>query len=207
METTTNALTSEYANGGARECDAEARLGADRIIFISGNINDETARYTAAKLMLMDKASDEDITICIQSPGGSIDAGMIICDMMSLVSCDIRTLAIGNAASMGAIIFASGTKGKRYMLPSSRLMIHEPLTGFHGWVSTSEIVAGAESMKLARERISEFLAEATGQSVETIKEDIKTDKFFNAKEAVDYGLADKILDRESYRDLMVGSAM
>jgi len=201
--TTTITLGAEYANGGAQIFDAEARLCADRIIFISGSIDDDAARYTASKLMLMAMASDDDITICLQSPGGSIEAGMIICDMINLINCDVRTIGMGTVASMGAMIFATGTHGKRYMLPSAKLMIHEPLTMLARPLSTSDIISLGHQMKKLKTRMSTLLANATGQSVKTIDNDTKTDKYFDAQEAIDYGLADKIFDQESFSMLML----
>jgi len=187
-----------YTNSGVQEISPQSLLAGKRIFFLTGEINAETAKETAAKILEAARRSPEDVTLLIQSPGGSIEDGMIICDIMRLAPIDVQTVALGTVASMGAVIFASGTKGKRFMLPSSRLMIHEPLFTRNTPTSTSDAIRLGEMMTDVKHRMSKILSSATGQSVERIEEDTKQDKYFTAEEAVEYGLADTVLDQETF---------
>lgn len=182
----------EQTGRGERAYDIYSRLLKDRIIMLSGEITDELANSIVAQLLfLTSQDSEKDIQIYINSPGGSITAGMAIYDTMNYVKPDVATICIGMAASMGAFLLAAGTKGKRYALPNSEIMIHQPLGGARG--QATEIRIAAERIIKIRERMNQILAENTGQPIEVIERDTERDYFMFADEALAYGLIDEII--------------
>jgi ATP-dependent Clp protease, protease subunit len=186
-------MVIEQTPRGERSYDIYSRLLKERVIFIVGQIEDHMANLVVAQLLFLESENpDKDISIYINSPGGSVTAGLAIYDTMQFIKSDISTLCIGQAASMGAVLLAAGTKGKRFSLPHSRVMIHQPLGGFQGQASDIEIHA-KEILKI-REQLNQLLANHTGQSIETIDNDTERDNFMGADEAVEYGLVDEVLD-------------
>ncbi len=182
----------EQTSQGERSYDIYSRLLKDRVIFLSGEIYDEMANIVVSQLLFLEmEDSQKDITIYINSPGGSITAGMAIYDTMQHIKCDVKTVCVGMAASMGAILLTSGTKGKRYCLPSSEVMIHQPLGGAQGQASDIEI--SAKRIIRMKKQLNAILAKNTGQSLAQIQEDTDRDNFFTAKEAKKYGLIDEVL--------------
>ena len=182
----------ERTGNGERSYDLFSRLLKDRIIFIDGEINDATADLAVAQMLFLESENpDKDISIYIHSPGGSVTAGHAIYDTMKYVKCDIQTICMGQAASMAAILLAGGTKGKRYALPSSRVMIHQPRGGIGGQESDVAIMA-KEIIRLKKLSI-EYLAKDTDKSIEKISEDIERDFFMPALEAKEYGIIDHIM--------------
>ncbi len=182
----------EQTSQGERSYDIYSRLLKDRVIFLSGEIYDEMANIVVSQLLFLEmEDSKKDITIYINSPGGSITAGMAIYDTMQHIKCDVKTVCVGMAASMGAILLTSGTKGKRYCLPSSEVMIHQPLGGAQGQASDVEI--SAKRIIRMKKQLNAILAKNTGQSLSQIQEDTDRDNFFTAKEAKKYGLIDEVL--------------
>ena len=177
-----------------RSYDIYSRLLEDRIVFLSGEIDDQTANTVVAQLLYLEgKNPDKDIFMYINSPGGSVTAGLAIYDTMQYVKCDISTICIGMAASMAAVILSSGTKGKRICLPHSEVMIHQPLGGAQGQASDIEI--HARHIQKTRENLNRILADNTGKNIETISKDTDRDNFLDAKQALKYGLVDKIYDK------------
>ena len=193
-------MVVEQTARGERAYDIYSRLLKERVIFIVGAIEDHTANLVVAQLLYLESENpDKDISLYINSPGGVITAGMAIYDTMQFVKPDISTMCIGQAASMGAILLAAGAKGKRFCLPHSRLMIHQPMGGFQGQASDVDIQA-REILK-TREKLNEILATHTGQSLKTIEKDTERDNFMGSEQAVEYGLVDKVLDsRKSEKD-------
>jgi ATP-dependent Clp protease protease subunit len=186
-------MVIEQTSRGERSYDIYSRLLKERVIFIVGAIEDHMANLIVAQLLFLESENpDKDISIYINSPGGSVTAGMAIYDTMQFIKSDVSTLCIGQAASMGAVLLAAGAKGKRFSLPHSRMMIHQPLGGFQGQASDFDIHA-REILKV-RERLNRLLAEHTGQSIETIAADTERDNFMGAQTAADYGLVDEVLD-------------
>jgi len=184
----------EETGRGERAYDIYSRLLKDRIIFLGGEIDDDTANLVIAQLLfLQNENADADISVYINSPGGYITAGMAIYDTMQFVGCDVRTYCLGQAASMAAVLLAAGTKGKRYVLPNSRILIHQPIGGARG-PATDIGIQAAEILRL-RQRLNQILADHTGQPVEQIEKDVDRDRFMSADEAVDYGIADEIITR------------
>ena len=184
----------ESSNRGERVYDIYSRLLRDRIIFVGTPIDDQVANAIVAQLLFLEHEDPErDIQIYIQSPGGSITAGLAIYDTMQFVRPDITTICIGMAASMGAVLLAGGAKGKRFMLPNSRAMIHQPSGGFQG--QASDIHIQAQEILKIRGRLNELLAKHTGQTVDKIALDSERDNFMSPTEAVAYGLVDKLLDK------------
>jgi len=184
----------EETGRGERAYDIYSRLLKDRIIFLGGDIEDYRANLVIAQLLyLQNENADTDISLYINSPGGIITSGMAVYDTMQFVGCDVRTYCIGQASSMAALLLAAGTKGKRYVLPNSRVLIHQPMGGARG--SATDIGIQAEEILRMRERLNEILAEHTGQTVEQIEKDVDRDRFMSAQQAVDYGLADEIIKR------------
>jgi len=182
----------EQTPRGERSYDIYSRLLKERIIFLAGPIEDHTADLITAQLLFLEsEAPDKDIFLYINSPGGLVTAGLAIYDSMQYIRCDVSTLCMGQAASMGAHLLASGAPGKRFSLPNARIMIHQPLGGFQGQATDIEIHA-REIIKL-KERLNEMLASHTGQPVEKIAEDVERDFFLTADDACDYGLIDKVL--------------
>ena len=182
----------EKTGNGERSYDIFSRLLKDRIVFIDGEINDTMADLIVAQILFLESENpDKDISIYINSPGGSVTAGLAIYDTMKYVKCDIQTICMGQAASMAAILLAGGTKGKRYALPSSRIMIHQPRGGVEGQESDISILA-KEIIRLKKLSI-EYLSNDTGKSVEKIAEDIERDLFMSAQEGKEYGIVDHVM--------------
>ena len=182
----------EQTSKGERQYDIFSRLLMERIIFISGEITTETADLVVAQLLFLEADNvDKDITLYINSPGGSISAGMAIYDTMNYVKCDVSTMCMGMAASMGAFLLAGGTKGKRFALPNAEIMIHQPSGGAQG--QATEIEINAKHILQIRERMNRLMAANTGQSYETIAADTERDNWKTAEEAVAYGLIDKVV--------------
>ena len=181
----------EQTSRGERSYDIYSRLLEDRIIFLSGEIDDATANTVVAQLIYLEaKDPSKDISLYINSPGGSVSAGLAIYDTMNYVKCDVSTICIGMAASMGAFLLSSGAKGKRYALPNSEIMIHQPLGGAQG--QASDIKIAAEHILKTKAKLNKILAENSGKPVETIEKDTDRDNFLSAQEALDYGLIDKV---------------
>ncbi len=184
-------MVVEQTNRGERSYDIYSRLLEDRIVFLNGEIDDQSANLVIAQLIYLEgKDPDKDIMMYINSPGGSVVAGMAIYDTMNYIKCDVCTICVGLAASMAAILLSSGSKGKRFALPNSEVMIHQPLGGFQG--QASDIKIHAEHMMRTRKLINKILAENTGTSIDTIEKDTDRDNFMSAEEAKKYGLIDKI---------------
>ena len=182
----------EKTGNGERSYDIFSRLLKDRIVFIDGEINDTMADLIVAQILFLESENpDKDISIYINSPGGSVTAGLAIYDTMKYVKCDIQTICMGQAASMAAILLAGGTKGKRYALPSSRIMSHQPRGGVEGQESDISILA-KEIIRLKKLSI-EYLSNDTGKSVEKIAEDIERDFFMSAQEGKEYGIVDHVM--------------
>ncbi len=176
---------------GERAYDIYSRLLEHRIIFLSGEITDDTANSVVAQLIYLEaKDASKDISLYINSPGGSVSAGMAIYDTMNYIKCDVNTICVGLAASMGAFLLSSGAKGKRYALPNSEVMIHQPLGGAQGQVS--DIVITANHVQKIKEKMTRILSENTGQSYETVARDTDRDNYMSAEDAKAYGLIDKI---------------
>ena len=185
-------MVIEQSGRGERAFDIYSRLLKERVIFLVGPVNDATANVIVAQMLFLESENpDKDIFFYINSPGGSVTAGMAIYDTMQFVKPDISTLCLGQAASMGAFLLAAGTKGKRFCLPNSRVMIHQPMGGFQGQASDIEI--HAKEILYLRQRLNAMLAHHTGQSVKTIEKDTDRDNFMGGEEAVKYGLVDKVL--------------
>ncbi|WP_125607231.1 ATP-dependent Clp endopeptidase proteolytic subunit ClpP [Lapidilactobacillus bayanensis] len=182
----------EQTSRGERAYDIYSRLLKDRIIMLSGEVNDQTANSIIAQLLFLDaQDSTKDISIYINSPGGVITSGLAIMDTMNFIKSDVSTIAIGMAASMASVLLAAGTKGKRYALPNSTVLIHQPLGGAQG--QATEIEIAAEEILKTRKKMNKILADATGQSIETIQKDTERDNYMTAQEAKDYGLIDQIM--------------
>jgi ATP-dependent Clp protease protease subunit len=182
----------EKERGGERAYDIYSRLLKDRIIFVSGTIGTEIANTIIAQLLFLEKEnSKEDIQMFINSYGGEITAGMAIIDTMNYVKCDISTIAVGLAASMGTVLLVSGTKGKRFALPNSKIHIHQPIGGVRG--QASDIAIEAEEIIKTREALYKILASRTGKTAKQIEKDADRDKYFTAKEAKEYGIIDKVI--------------
>lgn len=179
---------------GERSYDIFSRLLKDRIIFISGEINDATANSVVAELLYLDSIEKKDISIYINSPGGSITAGMAIFDTMNYINSDVSTVCVGLAASMGAFLLLSGKKGKRYALENSEIMIHQPLGGVEG--QATEIKIAAERILKTKDKLNKIISEKTNQDLKKIKKDTERDYFLSAKEALDYGIIDKIIKKK-----------
>lgn len=189
-------MVVEQTSHGERSYDIFSRLLNDRIIFLSDEVNDTTASLVVAQLLFLEAQDpDKDIAFYINSPGGSVTAGMAIYDTMNFVKCDVSTICIGLAASMGAFLLSSGTKGKRFALPNSEIMIHQPLGGAKG--QASDIKIQAEQILRTRDNLNKILAENTGKPLKTIERDTERDNFMTAKEALEYGLIDKIFDKRA----------
>lgn len=187
-------MVVDQVSGGERSYDIYSRLLEDRIIFLSGEINDAVANSVVAQLIYLEgKNPDKDIYLYINSPGGSVSAGLAIYDTLNYIKCDVSTICIGLAASMGAFLLSSGTKGKRFALPNSEIMIHQPLGGAQGQASDIEIQA--RHMQKIKQKINKILSENTSQPLEKIERDTDRDFYMSADEAVSYGLVDKIFDR------------
>jgi ATP-dependent Clp protease protease subunit len=186
-------MVVEQTARGERAYDIYSRLLKDRLIFIVGPVDDYMANIVVAQMLFLESENpDKDISLYINSPGGVVTSGLAIYDTMQFVKCDVSTICIGQAASMGAVLLAGGTKGKRYGLPHARMMIHQPLGGFQGQAADMEI--HAREMLYTRDRLNKILAKHTGQSVDQIKKDTDRDNFMSSGDAVNYGLIDRILE-------------
>jgi len=182
----------EQTNRGERTYDIYSRLLKDRIIFLSDEVNDHTASVIVAQLLFLEADDpDKDIHLYINSPGGSITAGFAIFDTMQYIKPDVNTICVGMAASMGAFLLAAGAKGKRFALPNSEVMIHQPLGGTRG--QATDIMIHAERIVKMKEKLNKILSERTGQSFEVISKDTERDNFLSAEEALEYGLVDKVI--------------
>ncbi|WP_371867769.1 ATP-dependent Clp endopeptidase proteolytic subunit ClpP [Duganella levis] len=185
-------MVVEQSGRGERSYDIYSRLLKERIIFMVGPVNDQMANLVVAQLLFLESENpDKDISLYINSPGGSVSAGLAIFDTMQFIKPDVSTLCTGIAASMGAFLLAAGAKGKRFSLPNSRIMIHQPSGGSQGMASDIEIQA--KEILYLRHRLNSIMAERTGQTVEQIAKDTDRDRFMSAEEAVEYGLIDKVL--------------
>jgi len=185
-------MVIEQSGRGERAYDIYSRLLKERVVFLVGPVNEVTANLIVAQLLFLESENpDKDIFFYINSPGGSVSAGMAIYDTMQFIKPDVSTLCIGQAASMGALLLAAGDKGKRFVLPNSRVMIHQPMGGFSGQASDVEI--HAREILFLRQRLNEILARHTGQTVETVAKDTDRDNFLSAEDAVKYGIVDKVL--------------
>lgn len=181
----------EQSAKGERSFDIYSRLLRERIIFLVGEVNDHTANLVVAQMLFLEAENpDKDIAFYINSPGGSVTAGMSIYDTMNFIKCDVSTLCIGQACSMGAFLLSAGKKGKRFALPNSRIMIHQPLGGFRGQASDIEI--HAKNILFMKKKLNELLAEHSGKSLEEIERDTDRDNFMSSDEAVNYGLIDSV---------------
>ena len=181
----------ERTSGGERSYDIYSRLLEDRIVFLTGEIDDAMANTVVAELIYLEaKDPTKDISMYINSPGGSVSAGMAIYDTMNFIRCDVSTTCVGMAASMGAFLLSSGAKGKRYAMPNSEIMIHQPLGGAKG--QASDIKIQAEHILRIKERMTRILSENTGKDLETVERDTDRDNYLTAEEALSYGLIDRI---------------
>jgi ATP-dependent Clp protease, protease subunit len=198
-------MVVEQTARGERAYDIYSRLLKERVIFIVGPIEDHMANLVVAQLLFLESENpDKDIALYINSPGGSVSAGLSIYDTMQFITPDVSTMCIGQAASMGAVLLAGGAKGKRYTLPHSRMMIHQPLAGFQG--QASDIDIHAREVLETRERLNRILSKHTGQTVERIGKDTDRDNFMGGEAAVAYGLIDRVMEKRGEPALAVGSS-
>ena len=189
-------MVIEQSGRGERSYDIYSRLLKERVIFLIGPVNDMTANLVVAQLLFLEAENpDKDISLYINSPGGSVTAGMSIYDTMQFVKPDVSTLCIGQAASMGAFLLAAGAKGKRFSLPNSRVMIHQPSGGFQG--QSSDIQIQAKEIMYLREKLNAILANHTGRTAEEIDRDTERDNFMSADESVNYGMIDKVIAKRT----------
>ena len=189
-------MVVEQTNRGERSYDIYSRLLNDRIIFLADEVNDVTASLVVAQLLYLEAQDpDRDISLYINSPGGSVTAGMAIYDTMNYIKCDVSTICIGMAASRGAFLLSSGAKGKRFALPNSEIMIHQPLGGAQG--QASDIKIHADHILKTRDTLNSILAANTGKPIEVIAADTERDNFMSAAAAVEYGLIDKVVERKA----------
>ena len=189
-------MVVEQTNRGERSYDIYSRLLEDRIVFLCDEVNDATASLVVAQLLYLEAQDpDKDINLYINSPGGSVSAGLAIYDTMNFIKCDVSTTCIGMAASMGAFLLSSGTKGKRFALPNSEIMIHQPLGGAKG--QASDIKIHAEHILKTREKLNKILSLNTGKALEIIERDTERDNFMSAELACEYGLIDKVIDKRA----------
>lgn len=187
-------MVVEQTSRGERSYDIYSRLLNDRIIMLSDEVNDATASLVVAQLLYLESQDmEKDIQLYINSPGGSITSGMAIYDTMNYVKCDVSTICIGMAASMGAFLLSAGAKGKRFALPNSEIMIHQPSGGAQG--QATDINIQAERIIKMKKQLNQMLADATGQPLEKIERDTERDNFMSAQEACEYGLVDKVIDK------------
>ena len=185
-------MVVEQTARGERAYDIYSRLLKDRLVFIVGPVEDHMANLVVAQLLFLESENpNKDIHLYINSPGGVVSAGLSIYDTMQFINCDVSTICVGQAASMGALLLAGGTKGKRFALPHSRVMVHQPSAGYQGQVT--DISIHAEEVLALKRRLNEIMAKHTGQPVETIERDLERDNFMSATAAVEYGLIDTVL--------------
>lgn len=186
----------EQSNRGERSFDIFSRLLEDRIVFLCDQVNDTTASLVIAQLLFLEaKDPDKDICLYINSPGGSVSAGLAIYDTMNYIKCDVSTICVGMAASMGAFLLSAGAKGKRLALPNSEIMIHQPLGGAQG--QATEIKIHADHILKTRDRLNKILSENTNQPIEVIERDTERDNYMSAQAAMEYGLIDKVIDKRA----------
>jgi len=184
----------EQTNRGERSYDIFSRLLNDRIIMLSEEVNDTTASLIVAQLLYLEAQDpDKDIQFYINSPGGSVTAGMAIYDTMQYIKCDVSTICIGLAASMGAFLLSAGTKGKRYALPNAEIMIHQPSAGTQGQIT--DMAIHLKRLEIVKERMNRIMAENTGKNIDTVTADCERDNFMTAQEAMEYGLIDQVIER------------
>jgi ATP-dependent Clp protease protease subunit len=184
----------EQTNRGERSYDIYSRLLNDRIIVLSDEVNDATASVVVAQLLFLEAQDPEkDISFYINSPGGSVSAGLAIYDTMQYIKCDVSTICMGMAASMGAFLLSSGAKGKRYILPNAEVMIHQPSGGAQG--QATEILIAADHIQRTKQRLNKILSENTGKPIEQVAIDTERDNWLTAEDALEYGIVDKILDK------------
>ena len=189
-------IVVEQTARGERSYDIYSRLLKERVIFLVGPVEDHMANLVVAQLLFLESENpDKDIHIYINSPGGSVSAGLAIYDTMQFVRCDVSTMCVGQAASMGALLLAGGTPGKRFSLPHSRMMIHQPLGGFQGQATDVEI--HAKEILLIRDRLNRIMCKHTGRPLEQVENDTERDNFMSGEEAVKYGLIDRVLENRS----------
>ena len=189
-------MVVETSGRGERAYDIYSRLLKERVVFLVGEVNDHSANLIVAQMLFLESENpDKDIHFYINSPGGSVTAGMAIYDTMQFVKPNISTLCIGQAASMGSFLLAAGEKGKRFCLPNSRVMIHQPMGGFRGQASDIEI--HAREILYLKQRLNQLLSQHTGQSIETIERDTDRDNFLSADDAAKYGLVDRVLEKRA----------
>ncbi|MCW5570556.1 MAG: ATP-dependent Clp endopeptidase proteolytic subunit ClpP [Steroidobacteraceae bacterium] len=189
-------IVVEQTARGERAYDIYSRLLKERVVFVVGPVEDYMANLIVAQLLFLESENpDKDVALYINSPGGSVSAGLAIYDTMQFIKPDVSTICVGMAASMGAVLLAGGAKGKRFMLPNSRAMIHQPWGGFQG--QATDISIQAREMLRTRERLNEILARHTGQPIEKIQLDTERDNFMGGEEAIAYGLVDQMLDKRS----------
>ena len=187
-------MVVEQSSRGERSYDIYSRLLKERVIFLVGQVEDHMANLIVAQLLFLESENpDKDIHLYINSPGGSVTAGMAIYDTMQFIKPDVTTTCIGQAASMGALLLTAGAEGKRYCLPNSRVMIHQPLGGFQGQASDIEI--HAKEILYLKQRLNEIMSHHTGQPLDVIQRDTDRDNFMNAQAALDFGLIDKVIDK------------
>ena len=187
-------MVVQQTNRGERSYDIYSRLLNDRIVFLSEEVNDVTASLVVAQLLYLEaQDADKEISLYINSPGGSISSGMAIYDTMNFIKCDVSTICIGMAASMGAFLLAAGAKGKHIALPNSEIMIHQPLGGMQG--QATDIKIHADHILRIKDKMNRILAENTGKPLKTIEKDTERDNFMTAQEALEYGLIDKIYEK------------
>jgi len=192
-------MVIEQSGRGERAYDIYSRLLKERVVFMVGPVNDQTANLVIAQLLFLESENpDKDISLYINSPGGSVSSGLAIFDTMQFIKPDVITLCVGMAASMGAFLLAAGAKGKRFSLPNSRVMIHQPLGGVQGQASDIEI--HAREILALRDKLNRILSERTGQTLETIARDTDRDNFMSAEDALQYGIVDKVLTHRESAD-------
>ncbi len=191
-------MVIEQTNRGERSFDIYSRLLKDRIVFLGGEIDDDTANLVVAQMLFLEMENpDSDISLYINSPGGSVTAGMAIFDTMNYIKPDVRTVCIGMAASMGAFLMMAGKKGKRLALPNSEIMIHQPLGGAQG--QATDVAIRAEWLMKTKEKMTRMMSEMTGQDIERVKQDVERDYFMSAEEALQYGIIDEIYQPRNAR--------
>ena len=189
-------MVIQETNRGERSFDIYSRLLNDRIVFLADEVNDTTASLVVAQMLFLESQDpDKDLFFYINSPGGSVSAGLAIYDTMNFIKCDVSTICIGMAASMGAVLLAAGTKGKRLALPNSEIMIHQPLGGMQG--QASDIKIHADHILRTREKLNRILSECSGQPLDVITRDTERDNFLTAQAAAEYGLVDKVIAKRS----------
>ena len=189
-------MVVEQTARGERAYDIYSRLLKERVVFIVGPVEDQMANLVVAQLLFLESENpDKDIHLYINSPGGAVTSGLSIYDTMQFIKCDVSTICVGQAASMGALLLAGGKQGKRYALPHSRIMVHQPSAGYHG--QATDISIHAKEVLELKARLNQIMSRHTGQSIEQIELDLERDRFMSAEAAVEYGMIDKVLERRA----------